>query len=99
MSGPAAALPPLFTHRARPLGGARIELLEQRVVPAAVVTHWVGGSGNWTDPAHWDNGVPNDADGNSYTAIIDVGALDPVVTIDSQMLVDTLINAESIQIA
>lgn len=77
-----------------------IEALEQRVAPAAVVTHWVGLSGTWTDPAHWDAGVPNNADGtgNSYTAIIDVGALNPVVTIDSHIVVTSLTNAEAIQV-
>lgn len=93
----ATVFPPLFQHRRRDLAG-RIEALEQRVVPAAIVTHWVGGSGDWTDPAHWDNGVPNNANGNTYTAIIDASPLDPVVMLTSDIQVSTLTNYEAIQV-
>ncbi len=99
---PAPALKPSSCAKLPRLrrGAGCLEALEQRVAPAAIVTHWVGLSGNWTDPAHWDAGVPNNADGmgNSYTAIIDVGALNPVVTIDSHIVVSSLTNAEAIQV-
>jgi hypothetical protein len=74
-------------------------LLEQRIAPATITTHWIGLSGNWTDPAHWDNGVPDNHDGNDYTAIIDVGLLNPVVTIDSDIQITSLTNAEAITVA
>ncbi|HEV7402006.1 MAG TPA: hypothetical protein VGO11_03735, partial [Chthoniobacteraceae bacterium] len=97
---PAAFLTPSVSTKRpnRRSEAGRIELLEQRVTPAAIVTHWVGSSGNWTDPAHWDHGVPDNADGNSYTAIVDTGTVDPVVTIDSHIRVSSLTNAETIQL-
>ena len=48
-----------------------LDPLEPRILLSAEVAHWIGGSGNWSDPTHWDTGAaPNNANGNTYTAII-----------------------------
>ena len=52
----------------------RLEQLEPRVLLTADVTAtWLGGSGDWWDPAKWDTGVvPNNDGGVTYRAVIDV---------------------------
>ena len=75
-----------------------LEILEARIAPALIVAQWIGGSGKWTDPTHWDIGVvPNNGGGNTYNAIIDL-TLDPVVTVDQNITVSGLTNAESVTI-
>src|SRR5437879_1076570 len=55
----------------------RLEALEDRTLLDAV--HWIGGSGNWHDPTHWDIGkVPGSGD----DAVID-GSPALTVTIPS----------------
>jgi hypothetical protein len=58
-----------------------IERLEDRTLLDAV--HWIGGSGNWSDPSHWDSHVP----GPSDTAIIDATGADYTVTLDTSATV------------
>lgn len=83
--------------RQRPL--AYLEALEARVAPATILTQWTGGSGNWADPAHWSNGVPNNEDGlgNSYQAIIDVPST-ITVTVNSTIAVSLLANTANLQV-
>ena len=76
------------------------EPLESRIAPTAIVAHWIGGSGNWSDPAHWDIGaVPNNGGGNTYSAVIDLAGSDPAVTIDQNISIAGLTNSEVIHIA
>src|SRR5262245_10442431 len=55
----------LTSKRPRPTFKARLRLeaLDDRVVPAGVVTVWKGApNGLWSDPANWTNGVPGAED-------------------------------------
>jgi hypothetical protein len=58
-----------------------VERLEDRTLLDAV--HWIGGSGKWSDPSHWDMHVP----GPSDTAIIDATGADYTVTLDTSATV------------
>jgi hypothetical protein len=40
----------------------RIEALEERAVPSTDTWTGLGGNPNWSNPANWDNGVPNPGD-------------------------------------
>jgi hypothetical protein len=72
------------------------EPLEPRLLLDAIVAHWIGDSGNWSDPTHWDIGyAPNNADNDTYTAIIDVAGT-PTVTIDQNVTINSLTNAETV---
>ena len=76
------------------------EPLKSRIAPAAIVAHWIGGSGNWSDPAHWDIGsVPNNGGGNTYSAVIDLAGADPAVTIDQGITLSGLTHSEVIHLA
>jgi hypothetical protein len=73
------------------------EPLEDRRLLDGVTAHWIGGSGNWSDPTHWDIGaVPNNSGGTTYAVVIDLPASNPVVTIDQGVTVNSLINTETI---
>jgi YD repeat-containing protein len=65
--------------------------------PAAVLqARWVGGSGNWSDPTHWDIGVvPNDTATETYEVILDL-ADSPTITIDQDVSVTSLTNSETL---
>jgi hypothetical protein len=66
---------------------------------ASTAAHWVGGSGNWSDPSKWDTGVvPNNAGGNTYLVTIDVADADVVVTVNQAITVSGLSNAETVRI-
>ncbi|QKS29606.1 MAG: tandem-95 repeat protein [Candidatus Accumulibacter similis] len=67
--------------------------------PAAVLlARWVGGSGNWSDPTHWDIGVaPNDTATETYEVILDL-ADSPTITIDQDVAVSSLSNSETLVI-
>jgi exo-beta-1,3-glucanase (GH17 family) len=67
---------------------------------SAVTARWIGGSGNWSDPTHWDIGVvPNNSGSTSYAVIIDLPSMNVTVTIDQTITVDSLTNAETIVVA
>jgi autotransporter-associated beta strand protein len=56
-----------------------IEPLEERALLS--VTHtWIGDSGNWNDPAHWDNGVPENDD-NLVFGVADVSTTNDVLSL------------------
>ena len=79
----------------RKLRPGLIEPLEARIAPAALVAHWIGGSGHWSDPAHWDLGVvPNNGGGNTYTVVIDLPGSAPAVTLDAAISINGLTNSE-----
>ena len=84
-------------HNARELSyPLMIELLEERIVPSAVVAHWIGDSGSWSDPTHWDIGVaPNNSGATTYQAIIDVSGT-PTITVDQSVTISSLNNAETV---
>lgn len=64
-----------------------------------LVAHWIGGRGPWSDPTHWDIGVvPNNSGGNTYSVVIDLPGTDPVITIDQNVTISGLINAEKIDV-
>jgi hypothetical protein len=46
---------------------------------AAITSTWTDGNGNWSLPANWDNGVPNNGGGDTFTAVINNGS---TVTLD-----------------
>lgn len=75
-------------------------LLSTGAATAQMVTaRWVGGSGNWSDPAHWDIGtVPSNAGGTTYHAIIDVADQAPLVTINQAITLIGLTLAETLQV-
>lgn len=77
----------------------QIELLENRQLLTSVVAHWIGGSGNWSDPTHWDIGVvPNNTGSTTYSAVIEATTSNPVVTIDQAVTIDSLVNSETVQV-
>jgi len=52
-----------------------------------VVSTWLGGTGNWTDPAEWDsNDYPHDS-GLTYEAVVNAGttSLDADITVYSML--------------
>ena len=62
-----------------------------------VTAHWIGGSGNWSDPTHWDIGVvPNNSGSTTYSAVIDLPTSSPVITIDQGVTINSLANSETI---
>src|SRR6266403_3302332 len=53
---------------------------------AAITSTWIDGNSNWNLAGHWDNGVPNNGGGNTYTAVLNNGSsvnLDISVTINN----------------
>ncbi len=53
---------------------------------SAISDEWIGGSGNWSNPANWTAGSPN---GSNYSASIGSGGLDQV-TLDVSFAIDSL---------
>ena len=51
---------------------------------------WKGGTGNWSVPADWTNGVPNNGGGNVYNATIDSGGSD-LVSLDIHATIASLV--------
>lgn len=79
---------------------AVVELLEARVVPAALIAHWVGGSGNWSDASHWDIGrVPNNGDGDTFTVVIDLAGSNPTITSNQNVTITSLQSTEALVIS
>jgi hypothetical protein len=77
-----------------------LESLEPRLLLDALTAHWVGGSGNWSDPTNWDVGVaPNNAGENTYDVIIDRADSAPEITIDQNVAIDSLVTTEAVTIA
>lgn len=70
------------------------------MLDGSVAARWIGGSGNWSEPANWDIGaVPNNGGGTTYSVVIDLPASDPIIRIDQGITIDSLTNFETIQIA
>ncbi|MCY2986897.1 MAG: hypothetical protein NTY19_03405, partial [Planctomycetota bacterium] len=70
------------------------------MLDAATIAHWQGGSGNWSDLTHWDIGVvPNNVGSKTYSAIIDLPASDPTVTVDMAVTISGLSNSEVVNVA
>lgn len=68
-----------------------LESLESRIAPATVTAHWTGGSGDWTDPTHWDIGVvPDNVLGTDYNVVLDAGGT-PTITLTSSITVHSLV--------
>ena len=62
-----------------------------------VTAHWIGGSGNWSDPTHWDIGaMPNNTGSTTYSVVIDLPASNLVITIDQGVTINSLVNTETI---
>src|SRR5438128_568693 len=64
-------------------------VLPQMLSGATITSTWADANGLWSSPANWNNGVPNNSGGNTYTAIISNGSnvsLDISATIDSLTL-------------
>jgi hypothetical protein len=76
------------------------EQMENRLLLDSVTAHWVGGSGNWSDPSHWDTGgvVPNDTASTTYQVVIDLASLDPTVTVDGNFKITGLTSSEILQV-
>ncbi|MBK7955889.1 MAG: LEPR-XLL domain-containing protein [Candidatus Accumulibacter sp.] len=63
------------------------------------LANWVGGSGNWSDPTHWDIGVvPNNTEDTSYQVVLDVDGT-PTITLDQDVSISSLTNAETLVVA
>ena len=66
---------------------------------AATTARWIGGSGNWSDPTHWDTPVvPNNSGSNTYNVVIDLAGSNPTITVDLDVTVDHLIDSEAVTI-
>ncbi len=75
---------------------AFLEPLEPRILLSAVTAHWIGGSGNWSDPTHWDIGAAqNNTAGTTYQVVINA-ANNPTVTLDEGVTIDSLNNADTV---
>ncbi|MBI2928772.1 MAG: hypothetical protein HYY24_24170, partial [Verrucomicrobia bacterium] len=67
---------------------------------APTPAHWLGGSGDWSDPAHWDIGVvPNNTGPSTYGVTIEGPAEDLVVTVSKGITVSRIVSTERIQVA
>lgn len=76
-----------------------VEQLESRIQLDCVLARWIGGSGSWFDPTAWDVGVvPNNSGSTTYCVTIDRLDADPVITVDRNVTVSTLINAETLHV-
>jgi RHS repeat-associated protein len=66
---------------------------------AATIAHWLGGAGDWSDPAHWDIAkVPNNGDGATYEVVLDDPSLDAVITVTQPITISGLTCAERLQV-
>ncbi|MBI2875411.1 MAG: LEPR-XLL domain-containing protein [Candidatus Tectomicrobia bacterium] len=78
---------------------AGLEAIESQPLLSGLVAHWIGGSGNWSDPTKWDIGVvPNNSGDTMYTVVIDLTDADPVITVDQNVTISGLTNAESMDV-
>ena len=78
----------------------RIEVLEDRRMLADLEAHWIGGSGNWSDPTNWDIGVaPHNSGTDSYAVVVDLPGSDAVITVDQAATVTSLTNSETLRFA
>jgi hypothetical protein len=68
-----------------------LALTQGNATAAAITSTWTDGDGSWSNPANWDNGVPNNDAVNTFTAVIDNGA---TVTLDITAGMTSLFNAE-----
>jgi hypothetical protein len=67
---------------------------------AEMSAHWIGGTGNWSDPANWDIGVvPNNSGSDTYAVVVDLPGSDPVITVDQAVTVTALTNSETLRFA
>ena len=58
---------------------------------ASLSSTWLGGSGSWSDPARWSDGVPQNTASDSFQAAVDGGnPLASAVGIDGGVVVDSL---------
>jgi hypothetical protein len=77
----------------------RLELLEDRTLLDAV--HWKGGSGEWSDPNHWDLRVPGAGDdaiiGTADVTVTHSSGTDAVKSITSAAMIS--ISGGSLQVA
>ncbi|HBA54910.1 MAG TPA: hypothetical protein DCZ04_10800, partial [Syntrophorhabdus aromaticivorans] len=75
-----------------------LESMEPRLLLSDVTAHWIGGSGNWSDPTHWDIGyAPNNGGGNTYKVIID-DVSNPIVTIDQSVAISGLTSTDTVKV-
>ena len=69
-------------------------------MPATLIAHWIGGSGNWSDISHWDIGkVPNNGAGDTYTAVIDLAGSSPTITSNQDVTITSLQSTEALVIS
>jgi hypothetical protein len=64
-----------------------LNLTGRAAAAADVISTWIGANGNWSVPTNWDSGVPDNAGGNTFTAIINNGS---TVTLDISPFVQAL---------
>ncbi|MCY2990994.1 MAG: malectin domain-containing carbohydrate-binding protein [Planctomycetota bacterium] len=77
-----------------------VERLEDRRMLTDIAAHWIGGDGNWSDPANWDIGVvPNNSGSEIYAVVVDLPGSDPVITVDQAATVTSLTNSETLRFA
>lgn len=89
---------PQRRHRATQSSGrAAIESLEERTLLAAF--SWNSDTdGNWNDQANWNDGVSG-VPGNADDVTIDRGIANPVITVDSDARIESLVASEAIVIS
>jgi hypothetical protein len=76
-----------------------IEPLEQRLLLASRIAHWIGGSGDWWEPTNWDIGeVPNNSGSDTYSAVVDLPSSDVTIAVDQTFMIDEFINTETISV-
>lgn len=64
-----------------------------------IVSRWVGGSGRWSDPGHWDNGiVPHDCDPLLFDVIVDPESTKTTVEVDVPIRIHRLFNSARLRI-
>ena len=76
-----------------------LETSNSQTISGDPVAHWIGGSGNWSDPTHWDIGVvPNNSYSKTYSVVIDLPDSDPVIDVNQSITISGLITSEKIHI-
>lgn len=79
--------------------GIGILMLESGAAGAQTVAHWLGGSGNWSDPAKWDLGVvPNNGGGTNYIPVIEDSAAEAEIALTEAVTINGLENSESVSV-
>jgi hypothetical protein len=68
------------------VGAALVLGLSAVPLKAQTTSTWLGGSGNWSNPLNWSDGVPN----GSFNAVIDQGTTPQTVTLNMNATVNDL---------